>query len=230
MAILVTGRKERENAKDYAYRILRDNIGNLSLAPGSSINDCEIAGLLGVSRTPVREAINQLQNESEIIEIYPQRGMKVSLIDANIIRNVRLLRKLIEMELIRECCEKAGREDLQWFSENIVLQEFYHRRRESSKVMEQDNAFHQKLYDITGYQYLYRSTRGQMIHYDRVRTLEAFYDTYEEAIHDHRGMYEAIRDKDGDRASQLMEIHLDRWLVNEKRLRREYPEYFKKEQ
>ena len=80
MDLTIRPREAGETAKEFAYRVLRDNICSLGLAPGEAVGDQEIAGLLGISRTPVREAIIQLKNESEIIEVFPQSGMKVALI------------------------------------------------------------------------------------------------------------------------------------------------------
>lgn len=229
MSLIVEPRKAGETARDYAYAVIRKNLADMTLEPGSTLNDMEIAARLGISRTPVREAINQLKGESEIIEIYPQRGMKVALIDGDVIRNVRLMRMLIEKEMVRRCCGQATSEDISWLEENLALQHFYYGRRELQKTIELDNRLHRKFYEIPGYDYIYRSTRGPMIHYDRVRVLEAFYDTYQESINDHAAMIRAIKERDPAEACRMIEIHLDRWLVNEQRLRAEYPHYFKKE-
>ena len=69
-------RKAGETARQYAYRLLRNEIISLELKPGSPFNDGEFAGRIGLSRTPVREAVIQLSEESRIIEIFPQRGMR----------------------------------------------------------------------------------------------------------------------------------------------------------
>ncbi|MDQ0152130.1 DNA-binding GntR family transcriptional regulator [Moryella indoligenes] len=229
MNLICEPRREGETAREYAYSMLRENIANLNLEPGCTLNDTNIAAQLGISRTPVREAINQLKGESEIIEIYPQRGMKVALIDINIIRNVRLMRMVLEKEMIRRCCDIACEEDILWMEENVALQHFYHRQKKMQQAVEVDNQLHRKFYELAGFDYVYRSTRGPMIHYDRVRVLESFYDTYLDSIRDHSSMICAVRERNPAEACRLMEQHLDRWLVNERRLRAEYPHYFKKE-
>ena len=78
-----------ETAKEYAYRIIKENIITLELEPGSTLNDMEISQMIGISRTPVREAIIKLKEESDIIEIFPQRGMRIALIDTDIVQEVR---------------------------------------------------------------------------------------------------------------------------------------------
>ena len=67
-----TNRLQQETARDYAFRVLRDNIVSLELKPGTLISENEMAMELGLSRTPVREAIIDLAKVS-IIETIPQR-------------------------------------------------------------------------------------------------------------------------------------------------------------
>ena len=71
------GRRKGETAREYAYRMIREQIISLGLKPGEAFNDMEFAAKIGVSRTPVREAVIQLSEESRIIEIFPQRGIDV---------------------------------------------------------------------------------------------------------------------------------------------------------
>ncbi len=230
MTLVFEPRRKGENARDYAYAVLRENIANLNLEPGCTLNDVVIAEQLGVSRTPVREALNQLKSESEIIEVYPQRCIKVALIDTEIIQEVRLMRLLIEKDILRRCCDMATEKDLLWMEENVDLQRFHYGRRDMEKALEKDNELHRYFYSITGCDYIYRSTRGPMIHYDRVRVLETFYNSYLDSIDDHEEIIGAIREKDPEHAEKLITLHLGRWVANEQKLRIAYPQYFRKEE
>ena len=69
-------KKSGETAREYAYNTIRDNIISLELEPGAPFNDIEVSQQIGISRTPVREAVIQLSEESRIIQIFPQRGMR----------------------------------------------------------------------------------------------------------------------------------------------------------
>ena len=75
------GKRSGETAREYAYRMIREQVISLELKPGEAFNDMEFAAKIGVSRTPVREAVIQLSEESRIIEIFPQRGMRIAPID-----------------------------------------------------------------------------------------------------------------------------------------------------
>jgi DNA-binding GntR family transcriptional regulator len=164
-------RSYRETAKDYAYRIIRDSIVNFGKKPGETISDMEISRQLGLSRTPVREAIMKLKSESEIIDIYPQRGMRVSLIDMDLVRQARLLRMTLEKEVAMDCCDYVTAEDLTKLEENLALQEFYCQRGMLPELIQKDNEFHHQLFCISRNEMLYRVVHAVSIHYDRVRNL-----------------------------------------------------------
>ena len=68
----ISERLPRESSRDYALRIIKDNIISLRLEPGSQISENELATEMGLSRTPVREALIELA-KVKIIETYPQR-------------------------------------------------------------------------------------------------------------------------------------------------------------
>ena len=67
-----------------------------------------------------------------------------------------------------------------------------------------------------------------MIHFDRVRSMVSHYESYGAALADHALILKAVRDRDKDRAEAVVREHLDRWFMNEEKLRAQYPAYFKK--
>lgn len=220
-------RNYRETAKDYAYRIIRDSIVNFEKKPGETISDMEISRQLGLSRTPVREAIMKLKSESEIIDIYPQRGMRVSLIDMDLVRQARLLRMTLEKEVAMDCCDYVTAEDLTKLEENLALQEFYCQRGMLPELIQKDNEFHHQLFCISRNEMLYRVVHAVSIHYDRVRNLEAADQEHSQnTIADHRAILDAVRAGDRARAGYEIENHLGRYLTNVKGLIKKYPEYF----
>ena len=88
--------KERsENARSYAVRVLLYNIVHLELTPGSSVSENELSSALSLSRTPVREALIEL-NRIGLVEIIPQKGSYVSKIDYDIVEESRFLRLVME--------------------------------------------------------------------------------------------------------------------------------------
>ena len=102
--IQIRGRMPGENAKAYALREISDNIINLELKPGALVSENELAKTLGVSRTPVREAIAELQ-KSKLIEVFPQRGSYVAGISFEAVEEAAFLRRTLENAIVEELCD-----------------------------------------------------------------------------------------------------------------------------
>ena len=113
-----------ETNREYAFRTISDNIISLNIEPGSMIGEQEIANELGLSRTPVHEAFLEL-SKSKILNILPQKGCLVSMIDSDLIRESRFLRITVETALVEDACELAKESDLRELEDNLALQEFY---------------------------------------------------------------------------------------------------------
>ena len=96
-------RLPKESAKDYVVRQLVYNIVHINLTPGQQLDSDEISELLNVSKNPIREAELEL-SQTRLIEIKPKIGAYVSLIDANIVEEVRELRSVLEAELAALAC------------------------------------------------------------------------------------------------------------------------------
>lgn len=69
MTIKISEKREKENNREYAYRLLRSNIMTLQLMPGATLNEGELTELLGISRTPIHEAIIMLKEES-LVDVF----------------------------------------------------------------------------------------------------------------------------------------------------------------
>jgi len=222
----ISDRLPRESARDFAFRTLKDNIVSLELKPGTLISENEIAMELGVSRTPVREAIIDLA-KSSIIEILPQRGSYVSLIDPNMVEESRFVRKILDKAVIELACDVADKDSIDKIEENVHLQEFYLEKEDAGKIYELDNAFHRLIYAAAGKETTYLMSSTMMLHFDRVRTLSVETVKDLKIVKDHREMLEAIKAGDKEVADALVEKHLNRYRLDEAQMREEHPEYFK---
>ena len=214
-----------ETARDYAFRVIKDNVVSLELKPGTLVSENEIAMELGISRTPVREAIIDLAKVS-VIEILPQRGSYVALIDPKMVEESRFLRHVLDRAVIKVACERAGEDDLAELEENVHLQEFYLEKDNPSKIYELDNEFHYLIYKAADKSTIYDMRSTMMIHFDRVRTLSVAAVKDMKIVSDHRGMLEAIKTKDREEAVRLVDKHLSRYQVDEAMIEEQYPEYF----
>lgn len=222
----VIEKKPNETAREYAFRAIKENIISLDLEPGASISENEIAGFLGVSRTPVRESIQEL-NKASVIEIYPQRGSSVALIDSFLVEEARFLRKVLDTAVIAEACDLANQMDILALEENVSLQEFYLQNDFAEKIYMLDNEFHRLIYAAAKKETIHAMQSNVMIHFDRVRSLSMKTVKDTKIVNDHRQMLDAIKDKDKDMAKSLVEKHLSRYYVDESEIKTKYPQYFK---
>ena len=219
-------RLPRENGRDYALRNIKENIVSLELAPGSQISESELAAEMGLSRTPVREAIIEL-SRVKMIEIYPQRKSTVALIDYEMVDESSFIRNLLECAVVEQDCELATPADLERLQANIQLQKFYLDNFYSGELMALDNQFHKILFEIAKKKQAFVLIQGIGIHFDRVRSMALSAVRNTKIVQDHENILQAIRNRDPKTAKELMQAHLSRYKIDAAAIREAYPQYFK---
>lgn len=220
-----TEKQAKETNRDYALRVIRENIINLELVPGSMISEQDIANELNLSRTPVHEAMQELAS-TKIIEILPQRGSHVSLIDMALVDEANFMRATIESAITEMACSMATDEDIQALEENVNLQEFYFTKNNREKIMELDNAFHEMMYKISNKMQCFYMVKLMNIHYDRIRELNLRSFNPERIIEEHKEILDCFKNKDSKKAKTSILKHLERHYTQEDEIRKKYPEYF----
>ncbi len=124
-----------------AYEIIRAEIIGLSLPPGSTITENTVSSRLGFSRTPVREALIRLSDEG-LVEIKPQLGTKISLIDPESAFEALLIRRELEKMLARRAAGHVDAALKRRFRENLTAQRSAARARDYDAFFRADDAFH----------------------------------------------------------------------------------------
>ena len=114
-------------ARQYAYETLRERILTCRYAPGELLNETALGEKLGVSRTPVREALGRLERES-LVEILPKIGVRVTELSIADINEIYAARELIEPYIIEEGAASLDRRALMRVRDALTAQ-FPHRRR-----------------------------------------------------------------------------------------------------
>ena len=215
-----------ESAKAYALRELNDNIINMELKPGTLISENELSRILGVSRTPIREAIQELV-KAQLIEVFPQRGSYVAAISFNAVEEAAFLRRTLEAAIVEELCGSISDDQLKKLYENIDLQEYYLNNGMSDRIMNLDNEFHEMLFLMCGKEQTYRLMHSAMGQFDRMRALSLYSVKEIKIVSDHRNIVDAIRERDRETARSLMIKHLMRYKLDKEEVIKEYPDYFK---
>lgn len=219
-------RLPRETARDYAFRVIKDNIIRLELEPGSLVSENELAAELGLSRTPVRESLIALA-KAKVVEITPQKRSIVAPIDEVLVEEARFIRYVLECSVVCLVCQMASEADLLRLEENVKLQETYMESGPLESIHDLDNQFHKHLFAIAQKQQAYDMVQNLAIHFDRIRNiaLNGIHDL--EIVEDHRKILEAIRNHDEQMAREMMELHLSRCKVDSVSIREKFPHYFK---
>lgn len=217
-------RKTREPAREYALRVLKHNIVNLDLKPGSIVSENELASELSLSRTPVREALQDL-SKVQIVEIFPQKGSYIAKIDYNLVEEARFMRMVLELAIAEQACEVATEADLSALEEMLKLQRFYLDNPE--KLLDLDDEFHKQLFHLCNKQRIFSLMGTMMIHFDRVRSMSLVEVKDIKIVEDHHAILDAIKAKDKARAKEATQKHLSRYRIDEEVIRHSHPEYFK---
>lgn len=221
----ITERRPNESGRDYAMRMIKDNIVSLELEPGMAISDRELAAQMGLSRTPVREALLDLA-KAKVVDIYPQRGSKVALIDYSLVEEAQFVRSVLEVAVVELACSMVDEKDIRNLEENIGLQEFYLEHQAPERMLELDDSFHRLLFQVAGKMQAYEMMKNITIHFDRVRNLSVHAVKEQKWMEDHRQIFEAVKLRDADTARARMKKHLERFHVDETAIRQKYPQYF----
>ncbi|MCB5714269.1 GntR family transcriptional regulator [Lactonifactor longoviformis] len=173
MPIKIVEKREKENNREYAYRLLRHNIMTLQLLPGTTLNEGELTDLLSISRTPIHEAILMLKEET-LVDVYPQSGSRVSLIHIDILKEGYFLRSVIEPEIIRQLAGNVPGEKMECLKQNLDRQkEALHAEDKIDSFFKLDDKFHHLIYSAAGKDITWYAVKKVSSHYDRVRYLDA---------------------------------------------------------
>lgn len=223
-------RRYAETARDYALRILKNNIITMELEPGAMVSENELAAQMGLSRTPVREALMDLA-KCRVVDVLPQRGSRIALIDYALVEEARFARAVLEVAVLDLVCERITPADIAQLRQNVRLQTFTQEPGigDSLNLMELDDAFHQMLFRIAQKENTFNMLCGMTIHFDRVRNLALNVVKDIKIIEDHQQICEALAMRDAVGAKEIMVQHLDRVRVDEEAIRSVYPQYIKEQ-
>jgi len=222
----IEAKRPKETTSEYALRVLKDNVISLDLAPGSVVSENEIAAQLGISRTPVRAAFIELSRVG-IVQIMPQKGSRINLIDYGMVEESRFLRLVLEREVIKLICTSESCIDLSALEENLRLQSFYVEHHKTEKLLELDNQFHALLFLLANKVQCYSwMMEGIAVHFDRGRSMSLNAVKDIKIVSDHQAIIQELTRRDAEAAMQLMETHLSRYKIDEQAIREAYPTYF----
>lgn len=199
--------------RDVVFNTLRKAILRGNLEPGERLREIHLADKLGVSRTPIREAIRKLELEGLVVMI-PRKGAVVAEITEKSLRDVLEVRRALEALAVRLACEKILDAEVE---ELKVAAERFEEALETGDVTtfaEADVRFHDIIYRATDNQRLIQllyNLREQMYRY-RVEYLKRE-DAHETLLEEHQAIIETIEKRDVTKAVEAVRTHIDNQVV-----------------
>lgn len=194
--------------RDVVFRTLRQAILKGELEPGERLMEIQLAKKLGVSRTPIREAIRMLELEGLVLMI-PRKGAEVARISAKNMQDVLEVRTSLEELAIELACRRMSEEDLEKLKEAEKKFITAIAGGDSLKIAESDEAFHDVLYNATGNEKLVQilnNLREQMYRY----RLEYIRDSgsWERLKNEHAAIIAAMEKRDIPSARAAVREHI----------------------
>jgi DNA-binding GntR family transcriptional regulator len=199
-----TGR--RVSGAQVVYRTLYDRITALELAPGTRLHETELAASLAVSRTPLREALRMLLADGLVLQL-PTGGMVVAALDPQEMRHLYEVRAVLEGVVARQACEALTATALAELER--IVDQMSRLVDYPDEMLRLGNAFHGRLLDLSGNRYAAQVLHVLRGHLSRFQSLTATIGPRRrEAFDEHRGILEALRDRDAELAEARMREHV----------------------
>ena len=208
----------RQTAKERVYNVLRDWIVEGTLVPGEKVNDSEIAAYFGVSRTPVREAI-QLLADQRLIEVFPGRESRVAPVDQSRLREVYCIMAELHGLAVRFSYDKLTPKSiltLEQANEQMFLACQAHDRE---KIRTADEQFHQVFFQLADNDFLNSFSNTLLAHVRRMENL--FFTLSGNSVTEHEALLEALRQKDLELAVERVK---ENWLNTAEALAQHFAE------
>ncbi|WP_413204171.1 GntR family transcriptional regulator [Rhodospirillum sp. A1_3_36] len=209
---------------DQVFEELYHRVVSLEMPPGAKTSETEVATVLGVSRQPVRDAFYRLSKAGFLV-IRPQRATTVSKISETAVRQARFIRTALEVETTRVACQQLTDDDLGALEDILAQQDRAVLQGDKMGFHDLDDLFHRQICERAGVGYVWRLIQEHKAHMDRVRFLSLSFAS-QRAYDDHRHLFEALKNRNGEEAVEQMRRHLSTILEHFPRIRAENTEYF----
>lgn len=196
------------------FHRLREDILSGKYHSDEELREKTIGDELGVSRTPVREALRQLELEG-LVRIIPNKGAVVEGISQEDIKDIYEIRSRLEGLCAKRAAEHITQEQIEELEENIFLVDFHAQKGNYSQMLELDNRFHDILYEASQSRMLKQELSNFHHYVQRVRKITlSMPERVVKSNDEHRQILEALKKHDQIQAEQLATDHMLRTIAN----------------
>ena len=193
---------------------IRSDILNGKYKRGEELVESSIGKELGISRTPVREAIRQLELEG-LVQLVPNKGAFVTGISEKDLIDIYLIRARLECLAARMAAKNITPELLDAMEETVVLSEYHAKKEHYEQVCEMDSKFHKLLYKASGSRILEHTLTDFHQYVQRVRMASIMKKRRMEKSNDeHDAILTAIREHDEEKAELVATRHISNTVEN----------------
>ena len=217
------------NARDLAYHTVRSRIITMELKPGDPLNDRELAEELGISRTPMREALILLNN-AHMVAIKPQSGTHVAPIDLHLMELEQFSRYTLEKEILNHIRGRLTGEQERAYRLLIeqyrVLESDSGAENRETRMLELDNAFHRRAFELCGMEAHFDHMLSTFQHIERLRKFSLQTDENKSVCGAHTRILEAVLHGSEDDVGRTLHEHLNRYKLSVEQARAIHPDYF----
>jgi DNA-binding GntR family transcriptional regulator len=217
---------ERRTATDVVFEQLQEDIVSLKLLPGDKLSEVEVARRFGVSRQPVRNAFNRLEN-LDLLLIRPQKATEVRGFSMERIALARFVRKSVELEVIREACAVWDDAKAQMLMKNLNQQIKTVEREDFEEFHALDYDFHKMICELGGCSMAFDTIQSCKQKVDRLCVLSLGRQNESETVlEDHEQLAAALKAKDAEVATDVARRHLGRLDKTIEEIHQTHSEYF----
>ena len=197
----------RLTLSDQVYEIVRSQILNMELPPGTRLKDSELAETLGISNTPVREALRRLE-EAELVETEPRRGAFVKQLSLREVEGLYEVRKALEVLAVRLAAIRADDALLGQIDEAAGLHLNAVQRGAVGEFLEYDRRFHGLIAEGADNPILASMLTSLADRIHIVRRMDLGRRQDEMSGQEHHEIAKALLQRDGEGAARRMEYHI----------------------
>lgn len=211
-------RKENRSLTSIIFERVREDILNGKYANGDKIVEAKLADELGVSRTPVREALKQLELDG-LVESLPNRGVVVKGITTQDIDDIYSIRLAIEAIAAKWAVERMDNEEVEQLKEIYDLMEFYTFKEDVEKTFELNTKFHETMYRGTKSRYLEHVLKDFQLFIKSTRSESLKSEgRIDRALKEHKHIVDAFKERNSDKAVEAVVNHIVNSRTNVNRI------------
>ena len=205
---------DKYSLRGRVFNKIREDILSGAYNENDELKENTIALELGVSRTPVREALRQLELEG-LVTTVPNRGAYVTGITVKDIHDIYVIRSYLEGLCAKWACEHITEAEIEALDEVLYLSDFHARRGHHEQLVELDNKFHDLIYKASGSKILDHVLSDFHHYVERVRKITlSKQDRATKSSEEHAAIVDAIRKRDGVLAEELAHEHIINTIKN----------------